>query len=195
MVKPGFFVSALLATALTVPQIAEARGGFGGRVPRMNFGGGGFHGGGSFHGGGFNGTRHFEARYHVSGGVHPPHGPSLRPAGHHPPPPSGGGHYTPRPSGGGHHPPPHPPGPPPGPHGWGPPPPPRPYYPGYWRPAVAWGAVTATAIAIGTVVATVPPECTNFVVNGITYRDCSGRWFAPRYDGHAVVYVAVADPR
>ena len=57
MRKPGFFISALLATALVVPQIAEARGGFGGRVPRMNFGGGGFHGGG-FHGGGFHGGGH-----------------------------------------------------------------------------------------------------------------------------------------
>jgi len=52
-----------------------------------------------------------------------------------------------------------------------------------------------TAIAIGTVVATVPPECTNVAVAGITYKDCTGRWFAPRYDGHTVVYVAVADPR
>jgi hypothetical protein len=137
--------------------------------------------------------------------MHPPHGPAPHPSGHHPQPyPSGGNHHPPGPGPGPHppgpgpHPPgpgPHPPGPPPGPHGWGPPPPPGPYYPGYWGPAAAWTAATATAIAVGTVVATVPPECTNVVVSGITYKDCSGRWFAPRYDGHTVVYVAVADPR
>lgn len=46
MRKPGILFSVLLATALVAPQMAEARGGFGGRMPRMNFGGGGMHAGG-----------------------------------------------------------------------------------------------------------------------------------------------------
>jgi hypothetical protein len=122
MRKPDFFISALLATALILPQIAEARGGFGGRVPRMNFGGGGFRGGG-FHASGFNGPSHFQPQYHSGGGgMHPPHGPAPHPSGHYPP--NGGGHPHPPGPGPGPHPPvpgPHPPGPPPGPHGWGPP--------------------------------------------------------------------------
>lgn len=69
-----------------------------------------------------------------------------------------------------------------------------PYWPGYWGPAAVWGAA-ATAVAVGTIIATLPPECVTVVVNGVSYRDCGGNWFEPRYDGHAVVYVAVKDPR
>ncbi|EKJ95051.1 MULTISPECIES: hypothetical protein [Hyphomicrobiales] len=57
-----------------------------------------------------------------------------------------------------------------------------------------WGA-TATAVAVGTIIATLPPDCTTVVVNGVSYRDCGGNWFEPRYDGHTVIYVAVSDPR
>jgi hypothetical protein len=76
-----------------------------------------------------------------------------------------------------------------------PPPPPGPYWPGYWDPAAAalWG--TAAAITIGTVIANLPPDCTNVVVNGISYKDCNGNWFEAKYNGHTLVYVAVAPPR
>jgi hypothetical protein len=196
MRKPGLFFCALLATALVLPQIADARGGFrGGRMPRMNFGGGGMHGGGFHPGGGnfhgFNGPSHFAPRAHPAVAPHPPHPgpmPGPHPSGHHPHPPTPGPHPGPHPGPG-----PHPPGPPPGPHP-PPPPPPGPYWPGYWGPGpVVWGA--ATAIAVGTVIATLPPECVTVVVNGISYRECGSNWFAPRYDGHTVVYVAVANPR
>jgi len=33
------------------------------------------------------------------------------------------------------------------------------------------------------------------MIGGTSYRQCDGRWFEPRYDGHSVIYVAVADPR
>ncbi|TWF47815.1 hypothetical protein FHW37_110112 [Neorhizobium alkalisoli] len=204
MIKPGFFVSTLIATALIVPQIAEARGGFhGARMPRMNFGGGGMHagvhpGGGSFRG--FNAPSHYGPRFHPAVAPHPAPprpvprpGPGPHPSGHHPHPPTPGPHPGPGP-----HPPgpgPHPPGP--GPHPPGPPPPPPPlpgpYWPGYWGPAAVWGA--ATVVAVGTVIATLPPECVTVVVNGVSYRECGGNWFEPRYDGHAVVYIAVANPK
>lgn len=204
--------SALLATALVAPQIAEARGGFGGRMPRMNFGGGGFHGGfqggGGFHPNGdfrgFNAPTHFQPRFHPAVAPHPPHGP--RPAPHpvpHPVPhPAGGGGNHPHPPtphpGPGPHPPgplpgPHPPGPWPHPPGPPPPPPPVPFWPGYWGPVAAWDAVTA--LAVGTAIASVPADCVTVVVKGVSYRDCNGNWFEPRYDGHTVVYVAVADPK
>lgn len=200
MRKPGFFVSVLLATALVLPQVADARGGFRGRAPRMNFGGGGMHGGGFHH---FNAPSHMEPRFHPA--QHQPHPvhPGPRPGPHPGPHPGPGPHphppVPPHPPGPGPHPPgpgPHPPGPPLPPPP--PPPPPGPYWPGYWGPSAAWGAAawgTATAIAVGTVIATLPPECTTFVVRGVSYKDCGGRWFETRYDGHTVVYVAVADPR
>lgn len=88
MTKLRFLFSALLATALVTPQIAEARGGFhGGRMPRMNFGGGGMHTG-SFHSGGFhpgeghrgfNAPSHYATRFHPAPGPHPLHHPP-RPA-------------------------------------------------------------------------------------------------------------------
>ncbi|WP_349962407.1 hypothetical protein [Rhizobium sp. ZPR3] len=206
MKKPGILLSALLVTALVAPHIAEARGGFRGRMPRMNFGGGGLHGG--FHPGGggfrgFNAPAHFQPRFHPAVAPHPAHGPRPtphpaphpNPSGLHPHPPTPTPHPNPHPG-------PHPypgPGPiPPGPHPgpYGPVPPPAgPYWPGYWGPAPAavWGA--ATAIAVGTVIATLPPACTAVVVKGISYQDCGGNWFEPQYSGHAVVYVAVKDPR
>lgn len=58
---------------------------------------------------------------------------------------------------------------------------------------MAWDAVTA--LAVGTVIATIPPSCVAVVVNGVSYEDCNGNWFERRYDGHKVVYVAVANPR
>ena len=40
--------------------------------------------------------------------------------------------------------------------------------------AVAVGAAAATAIAIGTVVRSLPPSCTTVMVDGVTYHRCSG---------------------
>jgi hypothetical protein len=46
--------------------------------------------------------------------------------------------------------------------------------------AVAVGAAAATAIAIGTVVRSLPPSCSTVVVDGVTYHRCSGTYYAPR---------------
>ncbi|MEA1048423.1 DUF6515 family protein [Lamprobacter modestohalophilus] len=46
--------------------------------------------------------------------------------------------------------------------------------------AVAVGAAAATAIAIGTVVSSLPPSCSTVMVNGVTYHRCSGTYYAPR---------------
>jgi len=214
-------IGLLFATAMIAPQIAEARGTFGGRMPRMNLGGGGMHGfggGGGFHGprmGGFNGPAHFEPRFNPSvprpRGGNVPHArtaPGLHPA-HHPvpaphPEPNPKPHPAPKPHPGpgpAPHPGPGPVPPGPGPHPLPPPPPPPPgpYWPGYWNggwdPAAAAIVGTAAAVAIGTVIASVPPDCTNVAVNGINYKDCNGNWFEPKYNGHSVVYVAVAPPK
>ncbi len=44
---------------------------------------------------------------------------------------------------------------------------------------VAVGAAVVAAIAIGTIVATLPPSCSTLIVNGVTYHNCSGTYYAP----------------
>jgi hypothetical protein len=61
--------------------------------------------------------------------------------------------------------------------------------------AVAVGAaMTATAFAVGTVVASQPSGCRETMANGLTYLQCDGTWFQPQYQGGQVVYVVVAPP-
>jgi hypothetical protein len=52
-----------------------------------------------------------------------------------------------------------------------------------------------TAAAIGSIAYSLPPACSSVIIGGLTYRDCSGVWYAPRYSGSDVVYVDVGDPR
>ncbi len=49
----------------------------------------------------------------------------------------------------------------------------------YHGAAVVAGAAVVTAIAIGTIVATLPPSCSTLIVNGVTYHNCSGTYYAP----------------
>lgn len=39
------------------------------------------------------------------------------------------------------------------------------------------GAAAVTAIAIGTIVATLPPSCSSLTVDGVTYQNCSGTYY------------------
>lgn len=62
--------------------------------------------------------------------------------------------------------------------------------------AVGAGAAVAvgTAIAVGAVVSTLPPSCNTIVADGVTYQNCGGTYYVPRYDGPNVVYEVVAPP-
>jgi len=61
--------------------------------------------------------------------------------------------------------------------------------------AVAVGAaMTATAFAVGTVVASQPSGCHQQAVGGIAYLSCDGTWFQPQVQSGEVVYVVVAPP-
>ena len=74
----------------------------------------------------------------------------------------------------------------------------RDYYDGWddhWHPVAAAAAVTATAIAVGSLVRTLPPSCTTTVVNGVSYSQCGGTWYLPQYSGTTVQYVVVNAPR
>jgi hypothetical protein len=48
---------------------------------------------------------------------------------------------------------------------------------------------------IGSIVYSLPPDCTTVVVNGIGYQQCSNGWFQPQYFGTTVQYVVVSAPR
>jgi hypothetical protein len=63
-----------------------------------------------------------------------------------------------------------------------------------------WGgagfvAGVATAVAIGAIVASLPPNCTTYSYSGIGYRQCGGTWYQPQYSGANVTYIVVNEPR
>jgi hypothetical protein len=58
----------------------------------------------------------------------------------------------------------------------------------YGGAAIATGAVVGTAmLATGTIVRSLPPACSTILVNGITYYNCSGTYYAP--SGHEWIVV------
>lgn len=144
---------------------------------------------------GGGGARTFVVPHPGGGGYRPPRPhpmPAPRPMPPHPAP-----HPQPHPYPG---PQPHP-GPGPGPHPYPmpppppPPPPPHPddwYHP--WAAAAVVGATTATILAIGTQVSSVPPDCVSVVANGVAYQHCGPTWYQPRYVGSSVQYIVVAAP-
>ncbi|QIE55597.1 hypothetical protein G5B40_09095 [Pikeienuella piscinae] len=56
-------------------------------------------------------------------------------------------------------------------------------------------AGVATAVTIGAIVSTLPPNCTTYTYSGIGYRECGGTWYQPQYSGSNVTYIVVNDPR
>ena len=67
-----------------------------------------------------------------------------------------------------------------------------------WHPvarAAAWGTAAAvTAAAIGSVAYSLPPSCVITVVDGVSYNQCGGVWYAPQFEGSTVSYVVVSPP-
>lgn len=60
---------------------------------------------------------------------------------------------------------------------------------GYGAPVVA-GAAVVGAVAVGTVVATLPPSCTKVVVNGVVYQNCDNVYYVPQ----GTQYIVVEEP-
>lgn len=60
--------------------------------------------------------------------------------------------------------------------------------------AVVTTAAVATAAIVGTVVATLPPDCETIIVEGYTYEQCGTDYYEPRYSGDEVEYVVVEAP-
>jgi len=61
------------------------------------------------------------------------------------------------------------------------------YYGAPYRGAAVAGAAVVTAVAIGTIVASLPPSCSTVVTNGVTYHNCSGTWYRPQGSQYVVV--------
>jgi hypothetical protein len=62
-------------------------------------------------------------------------------------------------------------------------------------PVARTAAVVGTAVAVGTVVHTLPPSCTAVRVGNVAYQQCGPTWYRPSYAGSAVTYTVVAPPR
>jgi len=60
-----------------------------------------------------------------------------------------------------------------------------------------WGTAAAitTALVVGSVVNTLPPNCTTVVVNGFAYRQCGSTWYQPQFYGSRTTYLVVNSPR
>lgn len=58
----------------------------------------------------------------------------------------------------------------------------------------AVATVAVTAAVVGSIVNTLPPACTVVYANGITYQQCGGAYYQPRYVGTSVSYVVVGSP-
>lgn len=59
------------------------------------------------------------------------------------------------------------------------------------------GAVLAAAVAglaVGAMVASIPPSCTTVIRNGIEYKKCGDTYYQQSFNGPDVVYVVVAAP-
>jgi hypothetical protein len=67
-------------------------------------------------------------------------------------------------------------------------------YWGYGGVGVGAAVAVGTAVAVGAMVSTLPPSCNTVVVDGVTYQNCGGTYYAPRYDGPNVVYEVISPP-
>lgn len=147
-------------------------------------------------------------------GPHPEPGPHPGPGPNPGPGPGPGPHPGPGPGPG---PGPHPGPPPPRPYPYPyplPPPLPPPIY--GWGPYWGWddddfavglvagtvtGAVVATAAnsssnqPVGTIVTTLPANCSEQTVKGITYEKCGKNWFEPQFTGTSLTYKVIPPPK
>jgi len=63
-----------------------------------------------------------------------------------------------------------------------------------YHPVARAAGVAVAAVAVGTIVRSLPPSCTTVVTAGVTYQNCGGTFYQPRYSGTQVTYVVVNHP-
>jgi hypothetical protein len=64
-----------------------------------------------------------------------------------------------------------------------------------YHPVAAVAAVAVTAAVVGSIVASVPPNCSTVMVNGFAYQQCGNTWYQPQISGSSTTYVVVNPPR
>jgi hypothetical protein len=52
-----------------------------------------------------------------------------------------------------------------------------------------------TAVVIGAAYASLPPNCSSLIANGVTYERCGSTYYQPQYVGSQVQYIVVEPPR
>jgi len=67
-------------------------------------------------------------------------------------------------------------------------------YDRWGHPIARAAAFTATAVAVGTIVASLPPQCSAVVMGNVTYQNCGGTYYQPVYHTNTVQYVVVNHP-
>jgi hypothetical protein len=63
-----------------------------------------------------------------------------------------------------------------------------------YNPIGTVAAVAMTAVVVGSIVSSLPPDCTTVVVNGFSYRQCGNTWYQPQISGSSTTYVVVNNP-
>jgi hypothetical protein len=57
-----------------------------------------------------------------------------------------------------------------------------------------WAGAAIGAVALGTVVYSLPSSCVKVRRGDVVYKQCGSTWYAPRYQGSNLVYVSVRAP-
>lgn len=63
-----------------------------------------------------------------------------------------------------------------------------------YHPVATGVAIGATAAVVGSIIYSLPPSCRSVTVGSVTYRECGGTYYQPRYVGSSVEYVVVNSP-
>jgi hypothetical protein len=58
-----------------------------------------------------------------------------------------------------------------------------------------WAWAFGTAIVVGAMVSSLPPDCQPVMVNGTTHQSCNGVLYQPVYQGTSVQYQVVETPK
>ena len=68
------------------------------------------------------------------------------------------------------------------------------YHSGVGTAVAVAAATTATAMVVGSMVHSLPPNCSAIVANGVTYQQCGGTYYQPQFSGGNTTYVVVNQP-
>jgi purine nucleoside phosphorylase len=68
------------------------------------------------------------------------------------------------------------------------------YHIGIGTAAAVAATAVVTAAVVGSMVNTLPPNCTTIMANGITYQQCGSTYFQPQFSGGSTTYVVVNHP-